>query len=74
MRGLDWVLYLGNERKAACVHAEDAAALVAIFGDGATVRHGRKVVWTEGSEDASAGASYDHAAGVMHKRAGVEVV
>lgn len=53
-------------------YAEEAAALVALRGDGATVRLDHKhVVWTEGQEDQSAGESYDYAAGVMYERQAV---
>lgn len=54
------------------VHGEDAAALVAIQGEGATIRfagHSKKhVVWTEGSEEQSAGESYDETARIMADR------
>ena len=54
---------------AACKHAEDAAAIVALYGDGATIRAGHSIVlWTEGAEDAPAGDSYDHVAAVVHAR------
>lgn len=45
---------------AACKHAEDAAAIIAMRGEGATIRyqHG-KVLWKEGSEVQPAGESYD---------------
>lgn len=58
-----------GDRVALIKHAEDAAAFVAIQGDGATVRHNGRVVWSEGSETESAGESYDGAATIMHKRA-----
>jgi hypothetical protein len=59
-----------GDRVALIKHGEDAAAFVAIQGDGATVRFGRKIVWTEGAEDISAGESYDQAADMMHERSG----
>jgi hypothetical protein len=55
----------------ATVHAEDAAALVALLGDGATVRcNVDSILWSEGSEAFPAGESYDAAAEVMLKRLG----
>lgn len=60
-----------GEYVAACWHAEDAAALVAIYGDGATIRRGhlkRDVVWTEGAEDTRAGESYDLVAATVNGR------
>lgn len=49
---------------AQCVHAEDAAALVALYGDGATIRARMGTrdyvrLWTEGEEEIPAGESYD---------------
>ena len=66
-----------GEYVAACKFAEDAAAIVAAYGDGATIRYGhRKVVFREGSEGASAGdsydASYDAVAAIVYSRAGGE--
>lgn len=50
-------------------YAEDAAILVSAQGDGATVRVGRTVVWTEGQDhDGEAGESYDLAAELIHDR------
>lgn len=52
-------------------YAEDAAALVSILGEAATVRTPRgRVLWTEGAEVASAGDSYDEAASVIIYRQG----
>lgn len=55
-----------------CVkHYEDAACLVASYGDGAEVRYGhnkRRLLWREGAEEFSAGESYDRAGAVMRKR------
>lgn len=49
--------------------ATDAACMVALRGEGATVRYDHKhIVWREGAEDDWAGNSYDHAAGVIHER------
>lgn len=56
---------------ACCKHYEDAAALVALNGNGSTVRlgHSKKdTLWTEGSERISAAESYDEAAQIMIER------
>lgn len=65
-----WKVYAPNgEYRASCKYIEDAACLVAIFGEGATINHGHgKALWREGSEDQSAGESYDHVAEVVLKR------
>ena len=65
-----WKIYSGEkEYVASCKYAEDAAALVALYGNGATVRyHHSTVVWSEGSESQSAAESYSSAALVMHDR------
>jgi hypothetical protein len=57
-----------GEYEAACKHAEIAAAVVGVLGDGATVRyqHGSRL-WTEG-KDGKAGESYDRAAAVINQR------
>lgn len=50
---------------------EDAACLVALQGNGATIRDGhnkRDTVWTEGSEDFSAAESYDRVATIIKDR------
>lgn len=60
-----------NEYIAACKLASDAAALAALYGDGATVRNGhsaRNVVWREGSDKFRAAESYDGAASVIYWR------
>lgn len=47
---------------AACVDAGSAAAVVALAGDGATIRNGhakKSVIWAEGSEKQPAFESYD---------------
>ena len=67
----DFKVYFEKEYIAACKHVEDAAALVAFRGKGATIRHGHKVssiVWTEGSESQPAGESYDHVVEVVQQR------
>ena len=49
-----------NEYVAACKHIEDAAAIVALRGDGATIRYNhRHIVWREGNEEQPAAESYD---------------
>jgi hypothetical protein len=56
---------------AACKHGEDAAAIVAGYGDGATIRDGhskRDIVWTEGAESFPAGESYDGVALLIAER------
>ena len=58
--------------QAACKNTALAAAVVALLGDGATVRYQHKrVLWTEGEEDAPAGDSYDLAAETMLGRLGL---
>lgn len=64
-----WKVYSPtSEYVAACRYVEDAAAVVALYGNGASIRddHGRKV-WIEGS-DGDAGESYDHVAEVVRER------
>lgn len=61
-------VYRGGEYVAACKHAEDAAALVAVSGGEVRYGHGASsVVWREG-EDGHAGDSYDGAAAKMQER------
>lgn len=51
-----------GEYVASCKHIEDAAALVANYGNGATIRDGhspKNAVWTEGKESQPAAESYD---------------
>ena len=60
-----------NAYVASCKHVEDAAALVALYGDGATIRDGaasRRTVWTEGRETISAAESYDTVARIVWDR------
>jgi len=58
-----------KEYVAACKHVEDAAALVALYGDGATIRSGHTtIVWTEGQETQPAGESFDFVAELAHQR------
>lgn len=56
---------------ASCVEAEGAAAIVALAGDGATIRNGhalKHAVWTEGAESQPASESYDFVATTIHQR------
>lgn len=54
---------------AACKHLEDAAALAALNGNGATIRDGHSlVVWKEGFEEFSAAESYDRVAEIAWER------
>lgn len=64
-----------GEYIASCKHYEDAACLIAMYGEGATVRHAdigsrdkRDVIWREGAERIAAGDSYDEAADIMRSR------
>jgi hypothetical protein len=62
-------VYRGKEYVAAFKYAEDAAAFVAVLGEGAMIRHGhRLVLWHEGHEEFSAWESYDRAAEIMFGR------
>jgi hypothetical protein len=57
-----------GEYRGSLKYVEDAAALVALLGRGATIRDGhRKVVWTEGV-DGDAADSYDTVALHVHVR------
>lgn len=38
----DFKVYHRNEYRAACKYVEDAAALVAVLGDGAQIRYGHR--------------------------------
>lgn len=60
-----------GEYVASCKYPSDAAALVSLYGDGATIRHGHRktdAVWTEGAESQPAGESYDFVAETVHAR------
>lgn len=60
-----------GEYIASCKHGEDAAALVALYGDGAKIKdsHTGIVVWKEGAEAFPAGESYDGVCNTMAERA-----
>lgn len=68
-----WKVFGPNKKyTAACKEIEAAAALVAFYGEGATIRDGynnRRIVWTEGV-DGDAGESYDHVAMTVYDRVG----
>jgi len=54
---------------AACKHIEDAAALVAMYGNGATIKmRGLGTLWHEGKEKHPAGESFDFVVTVVSKR------
>lgn len=60
-----------NDYRAAFKDASEAAILVAVLGDGSTIRYGhtrKGIVWEEGKEDQPAGESYDHVAEVVYAR------
>jgi hypothetical protein len=61
----------GGEYIASVKYAEHAAALVALEGDGATIRQGhakRMTLWTEGRESQPAAESYDFVATTVYER------
>jgi hypothetical protein len=65
------VFSLCGEYMASCRRPEDAAAIAARLGPGASVRHGHarnNTVWLEGSEGQHAAKSYGDAGKVMRKR------
>lgn len=62
-----------GEYRASCVDYTDAAALCALYGDGAEARNGhakKNAIWREGEEAQSAGESYDFAARIIMERMG----
>lgn len=65
-----WKIYTPDAiYEASAKHAEVAAAIVAVLGEGATIRYNHNVVvWTEGQEGKSAADSYDDAADIMASR------
>ncbi|MDE2103300.1 MAG: hypothetical protein KGL39_39030 [Patescibacteria group bacterium] len=55
--------------QAACKEPEAAGALVSLYGEGSTIRHGHSlVVWREGAEAIPAGESYDTVALTVRQR------
>jgi hypothetical protein len=67
-----WKVYSADgEYLAACKHVEDAAAIVSLRGDGATIRDGHsRAVWTEGAEQTRAYDSYDLVVLTIRERVG----
>lgn len=68
-----WKVYnAAGTYQAACKEPEAAAALMALYGDRATIRDGHgTVVWTEGKGfDGDAGESYDRVAETCYQRGG----
>ena len=64
-----WKVYdRDGELRAAVRHAEDAAVLVAVLGDGTTIRRNNLIVWHEGCEAQPALESYDEVASLCHSR------
>ena len=55
---------------ASVIYAEDAACLIALYGDGATIRFRDYVLWHEGRETQNADESYDHVASLVLSRLG----
>jgi len=53
---------------AKCYTIEDAAAIVAMRGEGTKILFGRKVLWVEGAEEKVAGESYDFVADTCYNR------
>ena len=76
----EWKVYdRQGEYRAACTHPSEAAAVVALLGEGATIRYQhRRIVWKEGSPsvyiprqrrgDGYAAESYDEVAEKCFKR------
>lgn len=63
-----------GEPCAALHHADHAAALVSVLGEGACVADPNgTVLWSEGEESFPAGESYDEAAELMHTRLGAKL-
>jgi hypothetical protein len=65
---LRWEVYFAHNIRAACFYPEDAAAMVAVFGNGATIECAGITVWTEGKEKISAAESYDIVAETCYQR------
>ena len=64
-----WKVYNAEGKYRACAKSvEEASAVVAMLGDGATIKWNHTLkVWTEGV-DGSAYESYDHVTEVAHQR------
>jgi len=65
---VNWIVILDGEMRAVFVYAEEAACLVSMLGEGATITNGQKAVWREGKEEQPAGESYDFVAETCAKR------
>lgn len=61
-------IFRDGEYIASVKYLEDAAALIGVCDSGVVKFGHSKIIWTEGSEDFEAGASYDRAAEVMRSR------
>lgn len=59
-----------GEYIASCKYPEDAAAIVALNGEGTTIRDGHpgRILWFEGREDQPATESWDFVATTVHQR------
>jgi hypothetical protein len=66
----EWKVYDASKTyQAACKEPEAAAALAALYGPGATIKHGHSlIVWREGSEEIEAGESFDRCADILRTR------
>ena len=66
-----WKVYdAAGNYQASCKEPEACAFLIGLYGEGATVRYGhRLIVWFEGKEKCSAADSYDTASLTMQRRA-----
>ncbi len=68
-RGTRYKVISDGVHVASLRYAEDAAAMVALYGKGTRVRFLHDVtVWREGKEEIEAGSSYDAAAAIMRER------
>ena len=66
-----------GEYRAAFKYPEDAAALIAMLGDGSTIRDGhdrRDIAWNEGREAQPASESYDYVEQVVRERTSPEAI
>lgn len=73
-----WKVYdADGEYQAACKEVEAAATVVAMYGQGATIRDGslgRMIVWRQGHPgDGDAGESYDKVAAVVATRVNMRI-
>lgn len=67
----NWKVYNPEgDHVAYCKYAEDAAALVAFYGNGASISHSSASakLWREGKESQPASESFDHVACIVHDR------